>query len=300
MKLQAERQRKLISGVSRTSLAASLLTSNTDDSELDSTTRCDDAALRDRWSLARRWSRCCADVRSPLSRADRLPPQDAGDPTIEPDAGSRDANRPAAGARRARLPIAAGLAVVLALRPRRKGTPHRQARRHPDPDHPGHRRRRRDAGRRRQPGPRLRHRRRRRAGALSRQDRRSEGRRRHAVDAGGRPRGRRRPVDAGGVRHGVRPGRAVDHRVVRAEDARGRSRWRSRRRIRPTFKPKLEELLDAHEARARAAERVGGRDLLRGAGAARPEDRSAVGARFSSWIRRTRRRWSGRRRKKKK
>jgi len=51
-------------------------------------------------------------------------PETLGGPTETPDRGAQvDYLRRAA----ARLPIAAGLAVILAMRPRRKGTPHRRA-----------------------------------------------------------------------------------------------------------------------------------------------------------------------------
>ena len=101
---------------------------------------------------------------------------------------ARDQDRdvpPAAGGgprRRARAPAQA---------PRHAAAP---AGRRPDADHPRGRRRRHHARRRRQPRARLRHRRRREPDSLPVEDRRSEGRRRHARDARGRPGGRRRAV----------------------------------------------------------------------------------------------------------
>ena len=53
------------------------------------------------------------------------------------------------------------------------------------------------------------------------------------------------------------------------------------------FKPKVEEVLKRAKMGARAAGTDGGRARLRRAGAARPEDRSDCQNRFSSWIRRT-------------
>ena len=115
-----------------------------------------------------------------------------------------------------RLPLAAMLASILALRPRRRGTPPRRPRGHSLADHPCRRRRARDARRRHQPRARVRHRRRCGAGAVSRQGERSEGRRRDAVDARDRVGDRRRAMAAGDCRHGVPGGASRGDRVLRA------------------------------------------------------------------------------------
>ena len=82
----------------------------------------------------------------------------AAQPALDQQAGARRARADAADRatqlrdlRHAltRLPIAAGLACVLALRPRRTRHAASAGAGHPDADHPGRRRRRRDAGRRR-------------------------------------------------------------------------------------------------------------------------------------------------------
>ena len=116
------------------------------------------------------------------------------------------------------LPIAAGLACVLAFRPRRRGTPERQMpviqTQDPVLAMVGAVV---DAGRGHQSGASVRHRRRRRIGQVPGQDRRSEGCRRHAVDARGRTRLRCRTVAAGSVRDRVHPGAPLGRRVVRAK-----------------------------------------------------------------------------------
>ena len=133
-----------------------------------------------------------------------------------------------------RLPLAAALGAMLALRPKRTGTPPRQVGRDPDPDHPRGHGGRRDAGRRQQPGARLRRRRRRRPGALPREDRGPEGRRRHAVDAGGRPRVRRRPVRDRVVLGGLHPRSCSGSSSRSSPRARSCSSSRSRWATTPT------------------------------------------------------------------
>ena len=146
----------------------------------------------------------------------------------------------------------------------------------PDADHPLGRRRRHHARRRRQPGARLRHRRRREPDSLPVEDRRSQGRGRDAVRAGGRPRLRRRPLRAGGVLDGVHGRCAVGHRIVRAGPA-----STSTSRSRPAsdtdaLRPQIEAILRPLQTRVLAPHVVGRGGLLRCAGADRSADRSRL------------------------
>ena len=107
------------------------------------------------------------------------------------------------------------------LRPRRRGTPKRSSQVVQTQiilvDH----RRARDDRCRDEPGARIWRGRCRGSGAVPREDRRSQRCRRHADDAGRWPGVRHRRLWSGGVRHGIPDGRAVGHRVVRAERAQG-------------------------------------------------------------------------------
>ena len=156
--------------------------------------------------------------------------------------------------------------------------------RHPDADRAGGRRRHHHAGRRRQPGARLRHRRCGQPDPLSLENRRSEGRGRHALGARGRPRLGRRSLRAGGVLDRVPGGRAVGDRVVR----RGHEAVRAEDQGRQGYR--LDAAADRGDpaplqAGVRAAHVLGRGGLLRCPGAARAADRPGVERPAASSIR---------------
>ena len=115
------------------------------------------------------------------------------------------------------------------------------------------------AGRRRQPGARVRHRRRGQPDSLSLEDRRPEGRGRHALRARGGARGRRRPLRAGRCsRTALHRRPAVGDRVVRAADLQALRLEDQGRARRPTrLRPKVEAILRRYNCRSSCARSLG-------------------------------------------
>ena len=166
----------------------------------------------------------------------------------------------------------------------------------PDPDHPRRRRRGRDARGRLEPGARLRHRRRGRAGAVPRQDRGPQGRRRHAVDARGRPCVRRRAVDARHLRDGVHDGvlwvvESFEPKAQAAVHAEGEGQGSG------GAQAEARALLCASRSSSNCGPSTEESSATR-CGCRSKEDRSPVERASSSSTRRTRPASSGRRRKK--
>ena len=184
-------------------------------------------------------------------------------------AGPRPSLRPRAAAARRRSGVRARVPPAAERDPRALGAGD------PDPDHSRGRRRRRHAGRRFQPGARLRYRRRGRVGEVPRQHPGSQGCRRDVVDARRRPRIRCRCLAAGGVRHRLFPGAALGRRVDRtqANDAL-RAEGQDGGSGRP--QAKAGRAAEALPFSVRAARDDEGRVALRGADPRGSEDRAAV------------------------